>query len=84
MKARIVRIGNSRGVRIPKPLIEETGLDGEVEIRVQDDSIVISPLRRPRAGWQEAFKAMAARGEDSLVHGDQTGASDWDEEEWEW
>jgi antitoxin MazE len=84
MKARIVRIGNSRGVRIPKPLIEETGLDGEVEIRVEDDSIVISPLRRPRAGWAAAFEKMATSGDDALLHGEQAGASGWDEDEWEW
>ena len=84
MKARIVRIGNSQGVRIPKPLIEEAGLDDEVEIRVHDKSLVISPLRRPRQGWSEAFESMAACGDDSLVHGDQVRASRWDKDEWEW
>lgn len=84
MKSRIVRIGNSKGVRIPKPLLEDTGLDGEVEIRVHNDSLVISPLKNPRQGWSKAFKAMAARGDDALVHGDQIRASRWDEEEWEW
>ena len=84
MKARIVRIGNSRGVRIPKPLIEETGLDGEVEIRVKDNSLVISPLSRPREGWSDAFESMATSGDDTLVHGEQTGASRWDTDEWEW
>jgi antitoxin MazE len=84
MKARIVRIGNSQGVRIPKPLIEEAGLDGDVEIRVHNKTLVISPLRRPRQGWSEEFKAMAASGDDSLVHGAQTRASRWDEDEWEW
>ena len=84
MKARIVRIGNSQGVRIPKPLIEEAGLDGDVEIRVHNKTLVISPLRRPRQGWSEEFQAMAASGDDPLVHGDQTRASRWDEAEWEW
>ena len=84
MKARIVRIGNSRGVRIPKPLIEETGLDGEVEIRVQDGCLVIRPVRRSREGWSEAFQEMAERGDDALVHGDQLRSSGWDEDEWEW
>ena len=84
MKARIVKIGNSQGIRIPKPLIEEAGLDGEVEIRVQDDSLVISPLRRPRAGWSAAFEKMAASGDDALLHGEQAAAAGWDEDEWEW
>jgi antitoxin MazE len=84
MRVRIVRIGNSRGVRIPKPLIEETGLDGEVEIRVRNDTLIISPVRQPRQGWSEAFRAMAARGDDAPVHGDQLRSSAWDEDEWEW
>ena len=84
MKTRIVRIGNSKGVRIPKPLLEDTGLDGEVEIRVHNDSLVITPLKDPRQGWSKAFETMAARGDDALVQGDQSRASSWDEEEWEW
>ena len=62
MKTRIVRIGNSRGIRIPKPLIEQTGLGDEVEIVVWGNALVISPATRPRAGWAEAFR-LAARGE---------------------
>ena len=84
MRARIVKIGNSQGVRIPKPLIEETGLDGEVEISVRNNSLVISPVRQPREGWSEAFEAMAARGDDALLHGDQIRSSHWDEDQWEW
>ena len=45
MKTRIVRIGNSQGIRIPKPLLEQTGLRGEVEISAQDDSLIIRPAR---------------------------------------
>jgi antitoxin MazE len=84
MKSRIVRIGNSKGVRIPKPLLKETGLDGEVEIRVDNGSLVISPLKEVRQGWAKSFEAMAARGDDALAHGDQVRASRWDEKEWEW
>jgi antitoxin MazE len=67
MKARIVKIGNSRGIRIPKPLIQETGLTGEVELVVGENRLVISPVQRPRSGWSEAFKAMAAAGDDALL-----------------
>ena len=67
MRARIVKIGNSRGVRIPKPLIQETGLTGEVELVVGENRLVISPGQRPRSGWSEAFKAMAAAGDDALL-----------------
>ena len=84
MKTRIVRIGNSQGVRIPKPLIEQSGLSGEVEISVRDGSLVITPARKPRAGWAAAFRDMARRGDDLLSDDAATAASAWDEDEWEW
>jgi antitoxin MazE len=67
MRARVVRIGNSRGVRIPKPLIEQVGLQDEVEIAVEGSSLIIRAAARPRAGWATAFRSMAERGEDRLL-----------------
>jgi antitoxin MazE len=84
MKTRIVRIGNSRGIRIPKLLLEQTGLQGEVEILVENDSLVIRPIKPPREGWAEAFQEMARRGEDKLLDADMPSLTSWDEEEWEW
>ena len=84
MRAKIVKIGNSQGVRIPKPLIEEAGLSGEVELRVQDGAIVIEPYRVTREGWTEAFGEMAKQGEDRLLDRDQQAATSWDDEDWEW
>ena len=84
MKTRIVRIGNSQGIRIPKPLLEQTGLSGEVEITAEDDSLIIRPAARARAGWDATFKEMAARGDDALLDGDLPSLTHWDEEEWEW
>jgi antitoxin MazE len=84
MKIRIVRIGNSRGIRIPKPLLEQTGLHGEVEISAQDDSLVIRPARRPREGWAAAFQEMARRGDDALLDDAAPTLSSWDEDDWEW
>ena len=66
MKTRIVRIGNSQGVRIPKPLLEAAGLQGEVDLTTGPGVLVIRPARGPRAGWAEAFAAMAARGDDAV------------------
>jgi antitoxin MazE len=84
MKAKIVRIGNSRGIRIPKPLIEETGLDEEVEIHADGSRLIIAPVDRPRADWSAQFRKMAQTGDDALVDGGvQTGTA-WDEDEWEW
>jgi antitoxin MazE len=84
MKTRIVRIGNSRGVRIPKPLLEQTGLDGDVEVRVEGARLVIEAAAKPRAGWAAAFGEMARRGDDALLDDVPPTATKWDEEEWEW
>jgi antitoxin MazE len=84
MKARIVKIGNSRGIRIPKPLIQQTGLAGEVELVVEENRLVISPLQRPRSGWAEAFKAMAAAGDDALLDTETAPPTRWEKDEWEW
>lgn len=84
MKTRIVRIGNSQGVRIPKPLLEQTGLRGEVEIIAEDDSLVIRPVKRPREDWAAAFQDMARRGDDALIDAVVPTLSDWDEDKWEW
>jgi antitoxin MazE len=83
MKTRIVQIGNSQGVRIPKSLLEQTGLNGEVDICAQDDTLVIRPTRKPREGWEEAFKQAAQGGEDPLAD-EVYIPTKWDEEEWEW
>ena len=84
MKARIVRIGNSKGIRIPKPLIEQTGLSDEVTIEAVGNRLVIRAARRPRAGWAQAFQAMAAAGDDRLLDGDGTTTDEWDKREWQW
>ena len=83
MKTRIVSIGNSRGIRIPKLLLEQTGLSGEVEISAEGRVLRIQPVRRPRATWAAAFQEMARRGDDGLLD-DAPGTSAWDKGEWEW
>lgn len=84
MRIRIVKIGNSRGIRIPKALIEQLDLKEEVELQVKDRSLVICPAVRPRAEWNAAFQAMATQGDDVLLDGDGAGLTAWDEEEWQW
>ncbi len=81
VKARIVAIGNSQGVRIPKPLLEQAGLEGDVELHAEDGRIVIAAPRRARSGWAEAAAALHARGEDGVLD---TAAPAFDDEEWEW
>lgn len=81
VKARIVAIGNSQGVRIPKPLLEHAGIGGEVELHAENGRIVIAAARRARAGWAEAAAQLHARGEDGLIV---TPAPAFDAEDWEW
>ncbi len=82
MKAELVRIGNSRGIRIPKPLIEQCGFREIVELRVENDRLIVSPDRKPRAGWREAFRAAGSAIPDDVVLPDFPNA--FDDEEWTW
>jgi antitoxin MazE len=82
LRTRLVRIGNSRGLRVPKVLIDQLGLGGEVEMAVQGGQLVIRAATRPREGWDEQFQAMAKRGDDALLMPET--ATEWDESEWEW
>ncbi len=81
MKARLIRIGNSRGIRLPKPVIDELGLTDEVDMEVRADSLVIRPSRAQRAGWAEAAESLAADGGQPL---DLPTPTRFDAEEWTW
>jgi len=82
VKTQIIKIGNSRGIRIPKLLVDQLGLSSEVEIAVERDQLVIRPTSRPRHGWDEQFRAMAERGDDQLL--DKPVPTQWDRSEWRW
>ncbi len=80
MKTRLVRIGNCRGVRLPKRLIEQASLTEAVELRAEPGRIVIQSIRRPRAGWAEAARRMRECGEDRLLN--TPSRTRFDEKEW--
>ena len=84
MKSKIIKIGNSQGIRIPKPLIEQLGMDQDVEILVEENRLVICRADHIRAGWNSAFKAMAQNGDDHILDGDEAVETKWDKEDWEW
>lgn len=85
MKTKIVKIGNSRGIRIPKSFIDESGLKSEVELELDNGKIIIKPISKAREVWELAFRKMAKAGDDSLLDSDVVHKlSNWDEEEWEW
>lgn len=83
VKTRIIQIGNSHGIRIPKPLLKQSGLSGEVELEVEENRIVIHAAEQPRRDWEKAFAAMAQQGDDTLLDPEPAG-SEWDAEEWQW
>jgi len=83
MKTTLISIGNSRGVRIPKPFIEQCGLSDKVEMDVRDSMILIHAPRQPRAGWGKVFKQMARLGDDKLLDTPPLSTR-WDGEDWEW
>ena len=82
MKTKLVRIGNSRGVRIPKPLLEEAGLTDEVELRIVESRIVLEAPAQARGTWARAAAELQARGDEGLV-GDLVPI-EFDESEWVW
>jgi len=84
MKANIVRIGNSKGIRLPKPVLEQCGLEESVEIEIEGNRLVIRPVRRPRSAWGKAFLKMAQHKDDALLDRDSSQATAWDKAEWRW
>lgn len=84
MKAHIIKIGNSKGIRIPKALLEQSRIGEEVELEVKGNQILIRPASRPREGWEQTFRFMAEREEDRLLDITSAPAPRWDEEEWQW
>lgn len=85
MKTKVIKIGNSKGVRIPRHILEQSGLKNEVEIEVKDNSIILKPTIRAREDWEIAFQEMAKNNDDILLNKESLGdLTSWDKEEWEW
>ncbi len=82
MLVSVVAIGNSKGIRIPKSVIDQLQISDKVEMEVENQQIILKPLREPpRGGWEDAFKSLYKAGEDTLL------IPDDDESEyfqWEW
>jgi antitoxin MazE len=83
MKTSIVRIGNSRGVRIPRPIIEQLHLGDEVDMTSEKGRLVIQPLHRARQGWDAMFKGVAKINEEQGSY-EVPPPTRFDKEEWEW
>jgi antitoxin MazE len=82
MLVSVIRIGNSKGIRLPKALLEQCEIDDAVELEVKGKEIVLRPAkRRPREGWAAAFESMTENGDDELAVADSLGLN---AEDWEW
>lgn len=82
MKTRVIRIGNSRGIRVPKALLEEAQLTGEVELSARPGRLVVRDVRKPRTGWAKAAREMHEQGDDQLL--DELTPTKFDQDEWSW
>jgi antitoxin MazE len=82
MRAKVVQIGNSRGVRIPKSILTACGIGDMVDLSVDDGKIVLQAAPQVRQGWAEAAQEMARQQDDELL--DPPTPTAFDEDEWEW
>ena len=82
MRTELIRIGNSRGIRIPKPVIEQCGFGDEVDLRVENECLIISPERRVRAGWEQEFRSAGSSGKGE--HLLDVGENEFDRKDWRW
>lgn len=79
MEVSIVKIGNSRGIRIPKMILNRLNITDKLEMKISGKNILLSPVEKPRENWADAFAKMHSLGEDSLEK-----IPDSDSFEWEW
>jgi antitoxin MazE len=84
VKTSIIKIGNSKGIRIPKPLLDQAALGEEVELEAQDGQIVLRSSHHTRLAWDEQFAKMAEHKDDGLLDAEVPSLTNWDAEEWEW
>lgn len=84
MKAKIVRIGNSQGVRIPKVMLNDSRLEEDVELEITDEGILIRPAKNPRQNWDSSFRSMAEEDADEMLIEEGEAPTAFEKEEWRW
>lgn len=78
----VIPIGNSRGIRLPKTLLDQLNIEDKLELEVEDRQIILKPAHgAPRAGWKDAFETMHENEDDTLLVSDTHDAEAF---EWEW
>ena len=84
MKTKLVPVGDSLGVRIPEALLEQLRLHDHVHLEVEQGRLIIRAAAPVRSGWDDAFREMGERGDDTVLDGDSLAATRWDCMEWDW
>ncbi len=82
MKMDIIKIENSKGIRLPQAVLKQCGIDSKVELEVKDNDIILKPVKNPREGWAAAFKLMRKNNDDVLLISeeiDHAMLEEWDE-----
>ncbi len=82
VRSKVVKIGNSRGIRIPRTLLEQAGLTDQVEMTVEGNRLIVHSAHLPRADWITRFAELAEKGDDQLL--DVAVPTHWDKDEWTW
>ena len=82
MKTQIIQIGNSQGIRIPKVLLEDSRITGEVDLELHPEGILIRNAQKPRSGWDDAFKSMSENEDDEIM--DHASPTAFEKKEWQW
>ena len=85
MRTKLVPIGNSKGIRLPRAVIEQCSLGDEIELVVKKDHLIIKSAKKPREGWEEAFKQMHENGDDQILdEADAHAETEVVRQEWKW
>lgn len=79
MEVSIIQIGNSKGIRLPKSILERYNIKDKVELLLETGQIILKPVEQPRKGWDQAFKKMHEKGDDQLLVDDVFGDESFDE-----
>ena len=80
----LTKVGNSRGIRIPRAILEQVDLEGELELIVEQGTLMIRPASNPRQGWEASFVNAASNRPEDGEWTEPWVANQFDDEEWTW
>jgi antitoxin MazE len=84
MKTKVIQIGNSKGIRIPKSVLDQCGFDEDVRIEVRNKKLIVYSDKKPRKNWDEEFKKRVVSVKDKTLNVFDKVRLSWDNKEWKW